>query len=52
MKNFKNPKVKALTERIMAETIKILNERKQEALSTEQYNAVYEAIQIWLKNNV
>ncbi len=52
MEGHANRKVRVLTELIMEEAQKRIEERKEAKLTVGQYNSVYEAIQKLLDGNV
>jgi hypothetical protein len=52
MEGHSNRKVRVLTELIMEEAQKRIEERKEAKLTVGQYNSVYEAVQKLLDGNV
>ena len=52
MEGHSNRKIRILTELIMQEAQKRIDERKETKLTVGQYNSVYEAIQKLLDGNV
>ena len=52
MEGHTNRKVRVLTELIMQEASKRIEERKERKLNVGQYNSIYEAVQKLLDGNV
>lgn len=52
MEGHANRKVRVLTELIMEEAQKRIEERKEAKMTVGQYNSVYEAVQKFLDGNV